>query len=151
MKQLKDMVSSKCYDEIADKLRKQVGEESFPVIFPAVEKAIEQGSANARDAILWDWLEVDSCRVCSHCGEIMEEGWYLGAQGYACSDECCKALMHISDEEFDRFRIYRDEVRETLVNTNDPRQPEDLTQEEIETILDGVVDGLDAYFYTSWY
>lgn len=70
-KKLEEMVSARCYDEIAEKVMHYVGDDSFDIIFQAVKKAIEVGSAKAREYILIDWLNVDSCRICSECGAIM--------------------------------------------------------------------------------
>ncbi|SHL72369.1 hypothetical protein SAMN04488494_0571 [Xylanibacter ruminicola] len=145
------MVSARCYDEIAKQVKHYVGEESFEIIFPAIKKALEEGSAAAREEILISWLDVDSCRVCSHCGAIMEEGWYLDCCGYACSDECAMEIMEVPDmEHFRRYRIYKAEIDDWLENEGLGRKEEDLTQEEIEEIIDKVSDGLDAC-YTEWY
>lgn len=150
-KKLEEMVSARCYDEIAEKVMHYVGEDSFDIIFPAVKKAIEVGSAKAREYILIDRLNVDSCRICSECGAIMEEGWYLDAQGYACSDECAMKIMGVpSMEEFNRYRIYKYEIDEYLEDEGLGRKEENLTQEEIEDIIDIVSDGLQAC-YTEWY
>ena len=92
-KSLEEMVSARCYDEIAEKVKHFVGEESFEIVFPAIKKALEEGSAAAREEILIGWLSCDCCRVCSECGAIMEEGWYLDCQGYACSDECAMIII----------------------------------------------------------
>lgn len=150
-KLLEDMVSARCFKEIQEKVKHYVGEESFPIIWPAVKKAIEEGSGKAREEILSSWLDVDSCRICSHCGTIMEEGWYLDSMGYACSDECAMVIMEVPDmEHFRRYRIYKAEIDDYLKYEGKGRKEEDLTQEEIEEIIDEFCDNMDAY-YTEWY
>lgn len=149
-KKLEDMVSSKCYYEIVESVTHFVGEEAFSTVFPAIKKVIEEGSADAREQILINWLNIESCRICSECGAIMEEGWYLDAQGYACSDECAMKIMGVpSMEEFNRYRIYKYEIDEYLEDEGLGRKEENLTQEEIEDIIDIVSDRLEAC-YTEW-
>lgn len=145
------MVSVRCLNEITKKVMHYTGEESFPIIWPAVKKALEEGSATAREEILSAWLDVDSCRVCSECGAIMEEGWYLDCMGYACSDECAMHIMGVPDmEHFRRYRIYKADIDAWLEDEGEGRKEEDLTQEEIEEILDEVNDYSQAC-YTEWY
>ena len=149
-KKLESMVSQHCYDEIVAKLKEQVGEEAFQYIFPAIKKAIEDGSGKVREEILIYWLDVDSCRICSNWGAIMEEGWYLDCQGYACSDECAMEIMNVPDmEHFRRYRIYKEDVDQYLEDEGKGRKEEDLTQEEIDQILESVLEDCDAY-YTEW-
>lgn len=150
-KKLIDMVSQKCYNEIKEKVKYYVGEEAFPIVFPAFEKALEEGSGNCREEILISFLDMDSCRVCSNCGAIMEEGWYLDCNGYACSDECCRTLMNVSKEEYDRYNIYLPEIKERLKEEGDGRKPEDLSEEEIKELINEIIEGLDAYYYTEWH
>ena len=148
---LESMVSQHCYDEIVEKLKKQVGEEAFEYIFPGVKKALEEGSGNVREEILINWLDCDSCRICSNCGAIMEEGWYLDCQGYACSDECAMTIMQVPTKElFERYRIYKEDVDQYLEDEGEGRKEEDLTQEEIDEIIDIVSDDMQAC-YTEWY
>lgn len=150
-KLLEEMVSEHCLKEIQEKVKHYVGEESFPIIWPAVKKAIEEGSGKAREEILIYWLDVDSCRICSHCGAIMEEGWYLDCMGYACSDECAMVIMEVPDmEHFRRYRIFKADIDSFLEDEGEGRKEEDLTQEEIEAILDHVIDYSQAC-YTEWY
>lgn len=148
---LESMVSKHCYDEICAKLKEQVGEEAFEYVFPGVKKALEEGSGKVREEILISWLNCDSCRICSHCGAIMEEGWYLDCQGYACSDECAMAIMQVPTMElFRRYRIYKEDVDQYLEDEGEGRKEEDLTQEEIDEIIDIVSDDMQAC-YTEWY
>ena len=144
-KKLESMVSQHCYDEIVAKLKEQVGEEAFLYIFPAVKGALEEGSGKVREEILTGWLEIDSCRVCSECGKIMQEGWYNMGK-YACSDECVMKQDGITKEEFDRYQIYKATIEAQL---EEGQNIEDLTKEEIDQILESVLEDCDAY-YTEW-
>lgn len=147
---LEEMVSDEAFKEISDKVKHYVGEEAFPIIFPAVKKALEEGSGSCREEILSAWLDCDHVRVCSHCGAIMEEGWYLDCCGYACSDECAKEIMEVPTMElFYRYRIYKYEIDEYLEDEGLGRKEQDLTQEEIDEIIEIVGDDMQAC-YTDW-
>ncbi len=151
MKKLEEMVSQHCYNEIVSKVKEQVGEGAFDYIFAGVKKALEDGNATTREEILIGWLDMDSCRVCSNCGAIMEKGWYLDAQGYACSDECAMAIMGVPTKQlFERYRIYKEDIDYYLECEGKGRKEEDLTQAEIEEIIDEISDNLDAC-YTEWW
>lgn len=147
---LESMVSKHAYDEIVSKVKKQVGEDCFGYIFPGIKKALEEGSGKVREEILIDWLNVDSMRVCSCCGKIMENGWYLNCHGYACSDECAAESEGITMEEFEKWRIYKDDIVSYLEDEGEGRKIEDLTKEECDEIIDRISDDLD-YYYTEWY
>lgn len=148
---LETMISAHAYDEIVAKVKEQIGEESFDYIFPGIKKALEEGSGAIREEILIKWLNCDSMRVCTYCGKIMEEGWYLDCQGYACSDECAMAIMQVPTMElFRRYRIYKEDVDQYLEDEGEGRKEEDLTQEEIDEIIDIVSDDMQAC-YTEWY
>ena len=149
-KKLESMISKHAYDEIVEKLKKQVGENAFGYIFPAVKKALEEGSGAVREEILISWLSVDSMRVCTQCGEIMEEGWYLNLAGYACSDECAAKSEGITMEEFEKWRIYKDDIVSYLEDEDEGRKIEDLTKAECDEIIEEIADDLD-YYYTEWY
>ena len=148
---LESMVSQNTYDTIVKKVKELVGDSAFEYIFPAIKKALEEGDGTVRNDILIDWLDLDCCRVCSHCGAIMEEGWYLDCHGYACNDECCCKIMDITKEEFDRYGIFLPEIEEHLKDEGQGRKPEELTKKEINEIIDEIMEGLDAYYYTEWY
>lgn len=147
---LESMISKHAYNEIVAKVKVQVGEESFDYIFPAIKKALEEGSGKVREEILINWLNCDSMRVCTYCGKIMEEGWYLNCNGYACSDECAAKSEGITMEQFKKWRIYKDDIVSYLEDENEGRKIEDLTKEECDEIIDELSDDLD-YYYTSWY
>ena len=149
-KELEDMVSNRCYDEIVAKVKKMVGESAFDYVFPGIKKALEEGGGDVREDILINWLDMECCRVCSYCGAIMEEGWYLECNGYACSDECAAESEGITMEEFKKYRIYKDDILQYLEDEGEGRKIEDLSQDEIEEILDGVNE-CAQYCYTEWY
>ena len=150
MEKLETMLSKHAYNELVDKVRKQVGEESFNYIFPAIKKALEEGSGKVREKILISWLSVDSMRVCTQCGAIMQKGWYLDCAGYACSDECAAKSEGITMEEFEKWRIYKYDIVSYLEDEGKGRKIEDLTKEECDEIIDDFIDHLD-YYYTEWY
>lgn len=149
-KTLEEMLSVHAYDELKSKLAEYVSEESMEYLFPAVKKALEEGSREVREDILSGWLNVDSMRVCTQCGAIMEEGWYLCDAGYACSDECAAKSEGITMEEFEKWRIYKNDIFNYLYNTNDPRTLDELTKEECDEIIDQFA-GDKEYFWTEWY
>lgn len=147
---LEKMVSAHAYDEIVAKVKEQIGKESFDYIFPAIKKALEEGDGAVRGEILSNWLDCDSMRVCTYCGKIMEEGWYLDSNGYACSDECAAESEGITMDEFKKWRIYKDDIVSYLEDEGKGRKIEDLTKEECDEIIDELSDDLD-YYYTEWY
>ena len=147
---LEEMVSKHAYDEIVAKVKEQVGEESFGYIFPGIKKALEEGSGKVREKILISWLSVDSMRVCTQCGAIMQKGWYLDCAGYACSDECAAKSEGITMEEFEKWRIYKDDIVSYLEDEGKGRKIEDLTKEECDEIIEANCQDRD-YYYTEWY
>ena len=150
-KKLEEMLSEHCYNELQEKVKQYVGEGAFDTIFPAIKKALEKGDRNTRNDILIEWLDMDSCRVCDECGAIMEEGWYLDRMGYACSNECAMKIMEVPDmEHFNRYRIYKADIDFYLEREGKGRREEDLTQDEVEEILDEICDNINAC-YTEWY
>lgn len=49
--------------------------------------------------------EIDGMRVCSHCGQLMDEGYCIeSGMAYYCSDECLRENM--TDDEF--LELYDD-------------------------------------------
>ena len=77
-KNLLQIISTHAYEEIVSKVKEFVGEEASKYILPGVIKALEESDRVIREDILIEWLDVESMRVCTHCGAIMEEGWYMG-------------------------------------------------------------------------
>ena len=146
---IREMIPDHAYEELVRKVREAVGEETSAYILPAFIKALEEGSGKVRDEILSSWLNVDSLRVCTVCGKIMTNGWYLDANGYACSDECAAKSEGITMEEFDKWRIYKDDIVAYLESEGEGRRIEDLTKEECDRIIDSIADDVD-YYYTKW-
>lgn len=144
------MISAHAYDELMKEVRETVGEDAYKYIFPAVEKALEEGDGKVRENILFGWLDIDSMRVCSTCGAIMEEGWYLDSAGYACSDECAAKSEGITMEQFKKWRIYKDDIVRYLQLEGIEKDINELTQEECDAIIDEFADNCD-YCWTEWY
>lgn len=149
-KQLKDIMSEISYKELQIKVKDIVGEKSFPIIFPSIEKALVEGGREEREEILINWLNMDTCRVCSTCGAIMSEGWYLNDAGYACSDECAAKSEGITMDEFKRYKIYKNDLIEYLEDEGEGRKIEDLSEDECaEIINEEIMDNVDWY-WTEW-
>ena len=149
-KQLQEMMSDVSYKELQIKVKDLVGEKNFNIIFPSIVKALVNGGRDEREQILITWLNMDTCRVCSICGEIMSEGWYLNDAGYACSDECAAKSEGISMDEFSRYQIYKDDLIEYLEDEGEGRTLEDLEDWECAEIIEGVIlDNVD-YYWTEW-
>lgn len=149
-KKLEEMISARAYDEIKRKLSACTGESAAELLFPMVKQALEEGDHDVRYNILIDWLECDTLRVCTQCGAIMQEGWYLNLAGYACSDECAAKSEGITMVEFDRYRIYKDDIIEWLEWNDDPRTIDELSKEECDSIIEEVAADKE-YCYTEWY
>ena len=148
-KKLEQMVSACVYDEIKAQVVELLGEdgESF---FTVVKVALENGDAKLRSYILHHWLEVDSVRVCDQCGALMEEGWYLGCAGYACSDECAAKSEGITMEQFEKWRIYKDDLIQWLEENDDHRSIDELTKEECDRIIEEEIALHRDYCWTEW-
>lgn len=149
-KKLEEMISARAYDEIKRKLSACTGEAAAELLFPMVKQALEEGDHDVRYNILIDWLECDTLRVCTQCGAIMQEGWYLNLASYACSDECAAKSEGITMDEFDRYRIYKDDIIEWLEWNDDPRTIDELSKEECDEIIDQFA-GDKEYYWTEWY
>ena len=149
--QLKTMISEHCYDELVEKLTEQVGENNSKVMLPAVAKALVEGGREEREQILINWLDMDSCRVCTTCGKIMEEGWYLNDAGYACSDECAAKSEGITMEQFRKWKIYKDDIIDYLRREGKGRTIDELSEDECADIINNeIMDNVDWY-WTEWY
>lgn len=150
IEKLKTMISEDCYDELVEKLTEQLGENNAKVMLPAVAKALVEGGREERERILNTWLDMDSCRVCTTCGKIIEEGWYLNDAGYACSDECAAKSEGITMEQFKKWQIYKDDIIEYLRENDDTRDIDELSQEECDEIIEIVAENSE-YYWTEWY
>ena len=151
IEKLKTMISEHCYDELVEKLTEYVGEDNVQTILPSIAKILVEGTGQQKEHILNNWLDMDSCRVCTTCGKIMEEGWYLNEAGYACSDECAAKSEGITMDEFKRYKIYKDDLIDYLEDEGKGRKLEDLTDDEVADIInDEIMDNVDWY-WTEWY
>lgn len=149
-KSLEDMISKHSYDEIVSKVKEEVGEEAFGYVFPSIKKTLEEGPAKVKGQILFGWLGVSSVKICTYCGRLMSEGWYLDCRGYACSDECCRILMELDKDEYYRYGIFKDEIETYLREEGKGRTPESLTEDEIKELIEDFSDQEDSYFYTDF-
>ena len=147
---LSQTISSHAYEEIVSKVKEYVGEEASKYILPGVIKALEEGDKSVREDILLGWLDVESMRVCTYCGAIMEEGWYLECNGYACSDECAAQSEGLTMEEFAKWRIYKEDIIEHLRESDDPRDINALSAKECDEIIETIAPHRD-YYWTEWY
>ena len=151
IEKLKTMISEHCYDELVEKLTEYVGEDNVQTILPSIAKILVEGTGQQKEHILNDWLDMDSCRVCTTCGKIMEEGWYLNDAGYACSDECAAKSEGITMDEFKRYKVYKDDLIEYLEREGKGRKLEDLSDDKVaEIINEEIMDNVD-YYWTEWY
>lgn len=149
--ELQKMMSEDAYDELQYKVKQMVGEGSFDIIFPAIAQALVNGGREEREHILNNWLDMDSCRVCTTCGAIMSEGWYLNDAGYACSDECAAMSEGITMDDFAKYKIYKNDIIEFLEDEGKGRKIEDLSEDECaEIINEEIMDNVDWY-WTEWY
>ena len=149
-KNLLQIISTHAYEEIVSKVKEFVGEEASKYILPGVIKALEESDRVIREDILIEWLDVESMRVCTHCGAIMEEGWYMECGGYACSDECAAQMVDLTMEEFAKWRIYKADIVEYLRETNDARDIGELSAEECDKIIEHIALQCDSC-WTEWY
>ena len=148
---LQKMISEYCYNELVEKLKEQVGENNAKVFLPAIAVALVEGGREERESILNKWLEMDSCRVCTTCGKIIEEGWYLNDAGYACSDECAAKSEGLTMDEFNRYKVYKEDLIAYLEDEGKGRKLEDLSEEECaEIINEEIMENVD-YYWTEWY
>ena len=151
IEKLKTLISEHCYDELVEKLTEYVGEDNVQTILPSIAKILVEGTGQQKEHILNDWLDMDSCRVCTTCGKIMEEGWHLNCAGYACSDECAAKSEGITMDEFKRYKIYKDDLIQYLKDEGKGRKIEDLSEDECaEIINDEIMENVD-YYWTEWY
>ena len=151
IKKLKTMISEHCFDELVEKLTEYVGEDNVQTILPSIAKILVEGTGQQKEYILNNWLDMDSCRVCTTCGKFMEEGWYLNEAGYACSDECAAKSEGITMDEFKRYKIYKKDLIEYLESEGKGRKLEDLSDDDVAGIInDEIMDNVDWY-WTEWY
>lgn len=149
---IKKMMSEHCYEEFVQKLTDQVGESNAKIMLPSIIVAIVKGGREERERILINWLDMDSCRVCTTCGAIMEEGWYLNDAGYACSDECAAKSEGITMDEFKRYKIYSQDIKDYLCRKGDSRNLSELSDDECAGIINDKIDMENLpYYWTEWY
>lgn len=152
IEKLKQMVNADTYKELLEKLTDNLTNEKVAQsMLPQIAKTLVEGGREEREAILIDWLDMDSCRVCTTCGKIMSEGWYLNNMGYACSDECAAKSEGITMEQFEKWRIYKDDIEQYLRESGDKRSIDELTADECADIINEKIGFEDLeYYWTEW-
>ena len=104
-------------------------------------------SAEEKQDII-DEYELECCRVCEICGELMVEGWMLDAT-VVCSDECAAKFFGESVEKF-RYRMSDENfIKQAMEWDHCQKKYEDLTEEERRKYLDDAMNRTDFY-WTEW-
>lgn len=104
-------------------------------------------SAEEKQDII-DEYELECCRVCEICGELMVEGWMLDAT-VVCSDECAAKFFGESVEKF-RYRMSDENfIKQAMEWDHCQKKYEDLTEEERREYLDDAMNRTDFY-WTEW-
>ena len=104
-------------------------------------------SAEEKQDII-DEYELECCRVCEICGELMVEGWMLDAT-VVCSDECAAKFFGESVEKF-RYRMSDENfIKQAMEWDHCQKKYEDLTKEERRKYLDDAMNRTDFY-WTEW-
>ena len=104
-------------------------------------------SAEEKQDII-DEYELECCRVCEICGELMVEGWMLDAT-VVCSDECAAKFFGESVEKF-RYRMSDENfIKQAMEWDHCQKKYEDLTEEERRKYLDDAMNITDFY-WTEW-
>lgn len=98
--QMRNYINSTVKDEL---VRKGESKEDAALICKAF---IDHPSA--RESII-DKNNLDSIRVCKHCGKPMCEGYLKDDFETYCSEECVKEYCNLSDDEFENLVSYADE------------------------------------------
>lgn len=63
---------------------------------------------SVRESII-EKKEIDSIRICEHCGKPMHEGYLKDDYDTYCSEECVKEHYHMTDEELEEMVSHADE------------------------------------------
>lgn len=104
-------------------------------------------SAEEKQDII-DEYELECCRVCEICGELMVEGWMLDAT-VVCSDECAAKFFGESVEKF-RYRMSDENfIKQAMEWDHCQKKYKDLTEEERRKYLDDAMNRTDFY-WTEW-
>lgn len=104
-------------------------------------------SAEEKQDII-DEYELECCRVCEICGELMVEGWMLDAT-VVCSDECAAKFFGEPVEKF-RYRMSDENfIKQAMEWDHCQKKYDDLTEEERRKYLDDAMNRTDFY-WTEW-
>ncbi len=105
------------------------------------------GNADEKQEVI-DEYDLECCRVCEICGELMVEGWMLDAT-VVCSDECAAKFFNESIEDF-RYRMSDENfIKQAMEWDNCQKKYEDLTDDERSEYLDTAMNRTDFY-WTEW-
>ena len=147
-------MKTKDFEHIYESIVNAIGDdfEGQPEELEAAASVIFQrlltGSAEEKQDII-DEYDLECCRVCEHCGELMTEGWLLDATTM-CSDECAAWFFDETVEEF-RYRMSDENfIKQAMEWDHCEKKYEDLTEEEREDYLEDAQNRTDFY-WTEWY
>lgn len=105
------------------------------------------GTAEEKQEVI-DNYDLQCCRVCEECGELMTEGWILESTD-VCSDECAAKFFGETVEQF-RYRMSDENfIRQAMEWDHCTKAYEDLTEEEREGYLTAAQNRTDFY-WTEW-
>ena len=105
------------------------------------------GNADEKQEVI-DEYDLECCRVCEICGELIVEGWMLDAT-VVCSDECAAKFFNESIEDF-RYRMSDENfIKQAMEWDNCQKKYEDLTDDERSEYLDTAMNRTDFY-WTEW-
>lgn len=117
------------------------------VVASSIFTRLLTASAEEKQGII-DEYELECCRVCEICGELMVEGWMLDAT-VVCSDECAAKFFGESVEKF-RYRMSDENfIKQAMEWDHCQKKYEDLTEEERRKYLDDAMNRTDFY-WTEW-
>lgn len=95
-----------------------------------------------------DNYDLECCRVCEHCGELMTEGWLLDATTM-CSDECAAWFFGETVEEFRHRMGNENMIRQAMEWDHCKKAYGELTDEERKHYLETALERTDFY-WTEW-
>lgn len=105
------------------------------------------GDADEKQEVI-DKYDLECCRVCEICGELMTEGWILDCTD-VCSDECAAKFFGESLEKF-KYRMSDENfIRQAMEWDDCKKKYEDLTEDERGKYLDAAIERTDFY-WTEW-
>ena len=98
--QMKEYIRTKVYGELIKNRCNQDDARQF------VEDFIND--PDIRQNMIDEW-ELETIRVCEHCGQPMYEGYLVNDCEIYCSKECVMSARNWSEEEFEELAVYADD------------------------------------------